>query len=87
MLFKPLLPGGRTFQRSECLRDAETVPTSRHDAERAATRLGEACMVAFLDDARYRPKQAMGENFSLIVMCLFLLGSLAFLAQQLTSYH
>ena len=27
------------------------------------------------------------ENFSLIVMCLFLLGSLAFLAQQLTSYH
>ena len=31
--------------------------------------------------------QAMNENFSLIVMCLFLLGSLAFLAQQLTSYH
>jgi hypothetical protein len=30
---------------------------------------------------------AMNENFSLIVMCLFLLGSLAFLAQQLTSYH
>jgi len=29
----------------------------------------------------------MNENFSLIVMCLFLLGSLAFLAQQLTSYH
>ena len=31
--------------------------------------------------------QGMNENFSLIVMCLFLLGSLAFLAQQLTSYH
>ncbi len=30
---------------------------------------------------------AMNENFSLIVMCVFLLGSLAFLAQQLTSYH
>ncbi|MCW3027937.1 MAG: hypothetical protein JWN81_1148 [Solirubrobacterales bacterium] len=29
----------------------------------------------------------MNENFSLIVMCLFLLASLAFLAQQLTSYH
>jgi hypothetical protein len=29
----------------------------------------------------------MNENFSLIVMCLFLLGSLAFLAQQLTAYH
>jgi hypothetical protein len=33
------------------------------------------------------PGGAMNENFSLIVMCLFLLGSLAFLAQQLTSYH
>jgi hypothetical protein len=31
--------------------------------------------------------EPMNENFSLIVMCLFLLGSLAFLAQQLTSYH
>ena len=31
--------------------------------------------------------QSMNENFSLIVMCLFLLASLAFLAQQLTSYH
>jgi hypothetical protein len=37
--------------------------------------------------ARYRPREGMNENFSLIVMCLFLLGSLAFLAQQLTSYH
>jgi hypothetical protein len=37
--------------------------------------------------ARYRPFTAMNENFSLIVMCLFLLASLAFLAQQLTSYH
>jgi hypothetical protein len=38
--------------------------------------------------ARYLlERRAMNENFSLIVMCLFLLGSLAFLAQQLTSYH
>lgn len=29
----------------------------------------------------------MNENFSLIVMVLFLLASLAFLAQQLTAYH
>jgi len=29
----------------------------------------------------------VSENFSLIVMCLFLLASLAFLAQQITSYH
>lgn len=36
---------------------------------------------------RYGHRRAMNENFSLIVMCLFLLGSLAFLAQQLTSYH
>ena len=36
---------------------------------------------------RYLASEAMNENFSLIVMCLFLLGSLAFLAQQLTSYH
>jgi hypothetical protein len=35
----------------------------------------------------YRDDKLMNENFSLIVMCLFLLGSLAFLAQQLTSYH
>jgi len=33
------------------------------------------------------PVEAMNENFSLIVMCLFLLGSLAFLAEQLTAYH
>ena len=35
----------------------------------------------------YRGERPMNENFSLIVMCLFLLGSLAFLAEQLTSYH
>ena len=29
----------------------------------------------------------LNENFSLIAMCFFLLASLAFLAQQLTSYH
>jgi len=27
------------------------------------------------------------ENFSLYVMCVFLLASLAFLAQQITAYH
>jgi hypothetical protein len=32
-------------------------------------------------------ERSMNENFSLIVMCLFLLASLAFLAEQLTSYH
>jgi hypothetical protein len=34
-----------------------------------------------------REGKGMNENFSLVVMCLFLLASLAFLAQQLTSYH
>ena len=29
----------------------------------------------------------MNENFSLIVMCFFLLASLAFLAEQLSAYH
>jgi hypothetical protein len=29
----------------------------------------------------------VNENLSLIVMCLFLLGSLAFLAQQLIAYR
>jgi hypothetical protein len=29
----------------------------------------------------------MNENFSLIMMSLFLLASLAFLAQQVVSYH
>jgi hypothetical protein len=35
----------------------------------------------------YLAEQSMNENFSLVVMCIFLLLSLAFLAQQLTSYH
>jgi hypothetical protein len=30
---------------------------------------------------------AVNENFSLFVMCFFLLASLAFLAQQITAYH
>lgn len=34
-----------------------------------------------------RQAESMNENFSLVVMCIFLLLSLAFLAQQLTSYH
>ena len=29
----------------------------------------------------------MNENLSLIVMCFFLLASLAFLAEQIISYH
>jgi hypothetical protein len=37
--------------------------------------------------ARYGWPTAVNENFSLIVMCLFLLGSLAFLAQQLIAYR
>jgi hypothetical protein len=37
--------------------------------------------------ALYGRRRAMNENFSLVVMCIFLLLSLAFLAQQLTSYH
>jgi hypothetical protein len=35
----------------------------------------------------YLDVKAVNENFSLIVMCLFLLASLAFLAEQITSYH
>jgi hypothetical protein len=31
--------------------------------------------------------QAVSENFSLIVMCFFMLASLAFLAQQILAYH
>lgn len=29
----------------------------------------------------------MKDNFSLIMMCVFLLGSLAFLAEQISAYH
>jgi hypothetical protein len=29
----------------------------------------------------------MNENFSLVVMCIFLLASLVFLAEQITAYH
>jgi hypothetical protein len=38
---------------------------------------------------RYRSAQRVmkNENFSLYVMCFFLLASLAFLAQQITAYH
>ena len=35
----------------------------------------------------YLDGEPVNENFSLIVMCIFLLASLAFLAEQLTSYH
>jgi len=29
----------------------------------------------------------VGENFSLIVMCVFMFASLAFLAEQILTYH
>jgi hypothetical protein len=32
------------------------------------------------------PKR-MNENFSLVMMCLFLFGSLVFLADQIVAYH
>jgi hypothetical protein len=32
-------------------------------------------------------RNAVNENFSLIVMCIFMVLSLAFLAQQITAYH
>jgi len=35
----------------------------------------------------YRDDEPMNENFSLVVMCICLLGSLAFLAEQLSAYH
>jgi len=35
----------------------------------------------------FNAEAPVNENFSLIVMCFFLLASLAFLAEQLTSYH
>ena len=31
--------------------------------------------------------ETVSENFSLIVMCVFMLASLAFLAQQILAYH
>jgi hypothetical protein len=33
------------------------------------------------------PESIVNENFSLIVMCFFLVASLAFLADQILSYH
>jgi hypothetical protein len=39
------------------------------------------------DQGKLGEAKLVNENFSLIVMCLFLLASLAFLAEQLTSYH
>ncbi len=43
---------------------------------------------AFPAPVHYRHREVpVNENFSLIVMCFFLLASLAFLAEQLTSYH
>jgi hypothetical protein len=39
------------------------------------------------DRARRYRMGAVSENFSLIVMCFFMLASLAFLAQQILAYH
>ena len=36
---------------------------------------------------RARMDLTLKENFSLIVMCVFLVLSLAFLAQQISAYH
>jgi hypothetical protein len=35
----------------------------------------------------YRMESAMNENFSLIVMCVFLVATILFLADQILSYH
>jgi hypothetical protein len=35
----------------------------------------------------YGNSEPMNENFSLVVMCFFLLASLVFLAQQISAYH
>jgi preprotein translocase subunit SecE len=35
----------------------------------------------------YRIGRAMNENFSLIVMCVFLVATILFLADQILSYH
>jgi hypothetical protein len=35
----------------------------------------------------YGRGEPMNENFSLVVMCFFLLASLVFLAQQISAYH
>jgi hypothetical protein len=70
--------------------DLERAPAGTADDGRGGHRRGSYVRAAGWRQARksgiFLPR-AMNENFSLIVMCLFLLGSLAFLAQQLTSYH
>ena len=48
---------------------------------------GDRCSPRRIPSCGQRVAAGMNENFSLIVMCLFLLASLAFLAQQLTAYH
>jgi hypothetical protein len=35
----------------------------------------------------YRMASVMNENFSLIVMCVFLVATILFLADQILSYH
>jgi len=72
--------------RPSSLRSTAPPYNSRQERRRCAG-ARHAHPVARAPCARYLPPTAVNENFSLIVMCLFLLGSLAFLAQQLTSYH
>jgi hypothetical protein len=57
---------------------------SRHRAAGGARRASRA---ASARTVHYLEHEPMNENFSLVVMCIFLLASLAFLAEQLTSYH
>ena len=68
------------------------MPIRLKPSRRWGSKLPERSLIgairARVRSARYLPREgAVNENFSLIVMCLFLLASLAFLAQQLTSYH
>jgi hypothetical protein len=46
-----------------------------------------ACAPPCAHPVHYLGAEPVNENFSLIVMCIFLLASLAFLAEQITSYH
>lgn len=63
-------------------------PRTSRDARRGLHyRLTTRTLVAARRAAGMRASEAVNENFSLIVMCIFLLASLAFLAQQITAYH
>jgi hypothetical protein len=57
-------------------------PGPRHAASATAMQPAHAQRVRLA-----RGSQAMKDNFSLIMMCVFLLGSLAFLFQQISTYR